>query len=174
MTDIEHGRNQLNDTEYQDMMENEEAMTAKKPNLQNKDEYETDNITQSTPHIDNLQQSHIKELQEQFVEEVTPSHFQNQSPEFQIQHPRTVVQSSKKPEIGNLEEDVSPFEFAQSSSIVQLYPNQRPSKLVPSPDREESKVDPGSSRISIQQSIQEVEEPMSGITDLSSPSPSPC
>ena len=46
MTDIEHGQNQLNDTEYQDMMENEEAMTAKKPNLQRKDdEYETDNIT---------------------------------------------------------------------------------------------------------------------------------
>ena len=123
MTDIEHGQNQLNESEYQDMMENEEAMTAKKPNVQQKDEYETDNITQSTPHIDNLQQSHIKELQEQFVEEVTPSHFQNQSPEFPVQHPRTVVQSSKKPEIGNLEEDVSPFEFAQSSSIVQLYAN---------------------------------------------------
>ena len=45
MTDIEHGQNQLNDTEYQDMMENEEAMTAKKPNVQHRDEYETDNIT---------------------------------------------------------------------------------------------------------------------------------
>ena len=104
---------------------------------------------------------------------MTPSQFQNQSPEFHVYHPRTVVQSSKKPETGNFKDDVSPFEVAQSSSHVQLYANQRPSKMVPSPQREELKMGQDSGRLSIHQSIQEVEEPVSGITDLSSPSPSP-
>ena len=39
--------------------------------------------------------------------------------------------------------------------------------MVVSPEKEESKVDPGSSQISNQETIQEVEEPMSGLTNIS-------
>ena len=45
MTDIEHGQTQLNDTEYNDLVETEDQMTATKVRAQNQDEYETDNVT---------------------------------------------------------------------------------------------------------------------------------
>ena len=45
MTDIEHGQTQLNDTEYNELLETEDQMTATKVRAQDQDEYETDNVT---------------------------------------------------------------------------------------------------------------------------------